>query len=402
MPFGRPQVLCDELRRALPDRPFRVRFWDGTELEPSGERDEATIIVRSPQAIAHLLLHPNELGLSRAYVSGLLAADDLDRAMPVVDHWRPRPFDRVTRLRLALAALRAMGITKPPRRPRIELPPRGRMHSIVRDRRAVRHHYDISNDFFALFLDESMTYSCAVFSRGAKTLEEAQRAKLELVCAKLGLREGERLLDIGCGWGSLVIHAAREHGARVLGITLSEPQAELARRRAEEAGVGDRVEVRVMDWRELSGETFDAIASVGMVEHVGEENIDAYAKRLRDLLRPGGRVLNHGIARLRHDMGPSGPFTQRYIFPDGATLHLSRLLLAFERAGVEVRHVEGLREDYAETLRHWAQRFDEHLDEAVRIAGRERVRAWRLYLRGSRSRFRDGDLSIFQVLGRRP
>jgi cyclopropane-fatty-acyl-phospholipid synthase len=285
--------------------------------------------------------------------------------------------------------------------PQAELRPRGRRHSITRDRRAVRHHYDVSNDYFRLFLDESMTYSCAIFSRGAKTLEEAQHVKRELVCTKLGLRAGERVLDVGCGWGAFAIHAAL-HGVHVTGITLSEPQAQLARERAREAGVGDLVDVRVMDWRELDAEPFDAIASIGMVEHVGSVNIDAYARRLTELLRPGGRILNHGIARLRHGEPEAGAFTQRFVFPDGAPLHLSRIAFAFERAGVEVTHVEGFRSDYAETLRHWARNFDANLTEAIRLGGEERVRVWRLYLRASRRGFESGFISVFQVLGRRP
>jgi cyclopropane-fatty-acyl-phospholipid synthase len=261
----------------------------------------------------------------------------------------------------------------------------------------VRHHYDVSNEFFALFLDRSMTYSCAVFSRGAQTLEEAQEEKLELVCRKLALQPGDRVLDVGCGWGSFAIHAAERHGVEVVGATLSGPQAEEARRRAAEAGVADRVDVRVMDYRELTGEHFDAIASIGMVEHVGEERIDLYAERLAALLKPGGRLLNHGIARLSHDSGPAGPFSERYVFPDGDTLHLSRVLLALERAGFVTEHVEGFAADYAETLRHWAERLDRHLPEAVRQAGPERTRVWRLYLRAARNGFENGYTSIYQV-----
>jgi cyclopropane-fatty-acyl-phospholipid synthase len=266
----------------------------------------------------------------------------------------------------------------------------------------VRHHYDVSNEYFALFLDESMTYSCAIFSRGATTLEEAQDVKRELVCTKLALREGERVLDVGCGWGAFAIHAAQRHGVHVTGITLSPPQAELARRRAEAAGVGDRVEVRVMDWRALEEEPFDAIASIGMVEHVGSAQIDAYAQRLASLLRPGGRLLNHGIARLRHGEPEAGPFSERYVFPDAAPLHLSRIQLALEGAGFETDTVEGFREDYATTLTHWAERFDTNLDKAVRLGGEERVRVWRLYLRAARSGFRTGFTSIYQVLAHRP
>jgi len=266
----------------------------------------------------------------------------------------------------------------------------------------VRHHYDVSNDFFGLFLDDSMTYSCGIFSRGATTLEQAQEAKLELICSKLGLAEGERVLDVGCGWGSFAIHAASRHGVRVVGITLSEPQAELARRRVAEAGLDERVEIRVQDYRELGRERFDAVASIGMVEHVGEEQIDVYADCLARALRPGGRLLNHGIARLRHSDPEAGPFSERYVFPDAEPLHLSRTLLALERSGLRTDHVEGFAPDYAETLRQWARRLDDNLGQAERLAGPERVRVWRLYLRAARNGFETGFTSVYQALCRVP
>jgi cyclopropane-fatty-acyl-phospholipid synthase len=293
-------------------------------------------------------------------------------------------------------------VVRPPAIPAAELRPRGRRHSRERDARAVRHHYDLSNEFFGLFLDESMTYSCGFFSRGASTLEEAQQAKLALVCEKLALEPGERVLDIGCGWGSFAIHAALNRGVEVTGITLSEPQAELARQRATDAGVADKVDIRVMDYRELSGEPFDAVSSIGMVEHVGSANIDLYAEQVARLVRPGGRVLNHGIARVRHGEPEAGAFSERYVFPDAAPLHLSRIVFAMERAGLLTDHVEGFAPDYAETLRHWARRLDERLDDAIRIGGAERVRVWRLYLRAARNGFETGFTSVYQVRCRRP
>jgi len=389
------EPLRREIERTFPDRPFAVHFWDGTSV-PSTDGGP-TFEVRSPKAIAHALRAPGQLGIGRAYVAGELQPDDLDAVMALLDGWKPPPLDGRAQARLALAAVRAAGLSLPPRAPASELRPRGRRHTRERDLRAVRHHYDVSNEFFALFLDESMTYSCAIFSRGATTLEEAQEAKLELVCTKLGLREGERVLDIGSGWGSFAIHAARNHGVSVLGITLSEPQARLARQRAEEAGVADRVEFRVADYRELAESGFDAIASIGMVEHVGEEQIDVYARRLGDLLRPGGRLLNHGIARLRHSDPDAGPFSERYVFPDADPLQLSRVHLALERAGFEATRTEGFRSDYAETLRHWAERLDANLPRAEQLAGPERLRVWRLYLRAARNGFLTGFTSIYQV-----
>jgi cyclopropane-fatty-acyl-phospholipid synthase len=246
-------------------------------------------------------------------------------------------------------------------------------------------------------LDESMTYSFAISSRGATTLEDAQREKLELVCTKLNLQPGQRVLDIGCGWGSFALHAAERHDVSVVGITLSEPQAVLARKRAEERGLSDRVEIRVEDYRALTGEPFDAVASIGMVEHVGASQIDVYARQLARMVRPGGRVLNHGIGRLRMGDPEAGPFSERYVFPDGAPLHLSRIELALERAGLETEHVEGFRGDYAETLRHWARNIDDNIEEARRLAGPERVRVWRLYLRAARRGFETGFTSIYQV-----
>jgi cyclopropane-fatty-acyl-phospholipid synthase len=399
--FARTAPLRREIESALPARPFSLDFWDGTALS-STSGDGPTFHVRSPDALAHALRAPGQLGIGRAYVSGQLEVDDLDKAIELLDGWQPPPLDRGARARLAVAALRAAGMRRPPPVPRVELRPNGRRHSRERDARAVRHHYDLPAEFFALFLDESMTYSCALFSRGATTLEEAQEAKLELVCQKLGLREGERVLDIGCGWGSFASHAARSRGVRVLGITLSGPQAALARRRVAERGLDDRVEIRVADYRQLDEEPFDAVVSIGMVEHVGASRIDLYARTIARVLRPGGRVLNHGIARLRHGDPEAGPFSERYVFPDAAPLHLSRVLLALERAGLVTDHVEGFAEDYATTLTHWLTRFEDRLDEAVRLAGPERVRVWRLYLRAARRGFRTGFTSVYQVRCRRP
>jgi cyclopropane-fatty-acyl-phospholipid synthase len=322
--------------------------------------------------------------------------------LDLLDGWSPPPVDLRARARLTAAALWACGLVAPPAPPAAELAPSGRRHSRERDARAVRHHYNVSNEYFALFLGESLTYSCAIFSRGAETLEEAQRTKLELVCAKLALEPGERVLDVGCGWGSFALHAAREHGVHVTGITLSEPQAELARERAAAAGLSEQLDIRVADWRDLTGERFDAVASIGMVEHVGSANIDGYARRLAELLRPGGRLLNHGIARLRHSDPEAGAFSERFVFPDAAPLHLSRIAFALERAGFVIEHAEGFASDYAETLRHWLANLESRLDEAIRLAGEERVRVWRLYLRAARRGFESGFTSVYQVRARLP
>jgi cyclopropane-fatty-acyl-phospholipid synthase len=285
MPFASTEPLRREIETRIPKRPFTVEFWDGARL-PSTDGDGPTFYVRSPRAAAHVLRAPGQLGLGRAYVSGDIDVDDMDAVIEVLDTWQAPSLDKGDMARLLFGAVRAAGIQRPPKRPAAELVLSGRRHSRERDAEAVRHHYDVSNEFFALFLDESMTYSCAFWAEGAKTLEEAQEEKLDTVARKLALMEGDRVLDVGCGWGAFPLRAATKYGASVVGITLSPPQAEKARQRAEEAGVADKVEIRVMDYRELAGtgEHFDAIASIGMVEHVGEEQIDVYARTLAGLL----------------------------------------------------------------------------------------------------------------------
>ena len=401
MALSQTAPLRRALTSTLPRRPFGVRFWDGTEV-PATEPGSPTLTLLTPQALAHALRAPGELGLGRAYVAGMLEVDDMEAALKMVDEFDPPDLSLRDQASLALAVIRACGLVVPPPVPATELRLRGKRHTIGRDRRAVRHHYDVGNEFFALFLDSSMTYSCAYFAGGAETLEDAQEAKLELVCKKLRLREGERVLDVGCGWGSFVIHAASRHGVRAVGITLAERQAELARERVREAGVADRVEIRVADYREVSDGPFDAIASIGMVEHVGEEQIDTYARRLWSLLPLGGRLLNHGIAKLKDfDAPDEGAFSERFVFPDGVPLPLSRVLQALERVEFTTTHVEGLQSDYARTIGYWIERFDARWDDAVRLAGIERARIWRLYLRAARQGFETGWASVYQVLAHR-
>jgi cyclopropane-fatty-acyl-phospholipid synthase len=399
VPFATTAPLRRELEARLPDRPFAVEFWDGTSVPATGDGGP-TFSVRSPSAAMHVLMAPGQLGLGRAYVSGALEVDDIDATIALLDSWQPPALDGTDKRALLLAAVRAAGLTRPPKRPAAELRPSGRRHSKERDARAVRHHYDVSNEFFRLFLGETMVYSCAIWRDGQmKTLKEAQEEKLDTVARKLALTEGERVLDVGCGWGGFPLWAATRYGCSVVGITLSPPQAELARQRAEEAGFADRVDIRVMDYRDIvsTGEKFDAIASIGMVEHVGSANIDLYAETLAKVLEPGGRLLNHGITRLRHTDAEAGPFSERYVFPDAAPLHLSRNLLALERAGFVTHHVEDFGPDYAETLRHWANNLDQDLDTALRLAGPERLRVWRLYLRAAKNGFDTGFLNIYQA-----
>jgi cyclopropane-fatty-acyl-phospholipid synthase len=400
LPLSLP--LRRAIARALPERPFAVRFWDGGLLAATTS-PAPTFSFTAPSALAHCLRAPSALGLFRAYVEGSLTVDDLDAAFLVVDDWEPPPIAPRDRARLALGALLAAAPGGIPRRPALELLLRGERHSIARDAAAVRYHYDVGNEFFALFLDESMTYSCAVFSRGARTLEQAQAAKLDLVATKLALAPGQRVLDVGCGWGAFAIHAATHYDVGVTGITLSGEQAKLARERVAAAGLSERVEIRVADYRELREEPFDAIASIGMVEHVGASQIDRYARTLAGLLRPGGALLNHGIAVTNPADDPlDDDVTMRYVFPDGEPLPYSRVQLALERAGLHTEHVEGFQQDYAETLRHWHERLDANLDEAERLAGPERLRIWRLYLRAARHGFDVGYTKVYQALARRP
>ena len=392
-----------ELETALPRRPFAIRFWDGSWV-PATEDPAPTFSFRSPRALAHVLRAPGELGLGRAYVAGLLEVDDLDAALRIVDTYEPPSLSARQKVGLATGVVRACGLVSPPKPPEAELRLRGERHTLSRDRRAVRHHYDVGNEFFALFLDESMTYSCAYFAGGAETLEEAQEAKLELVCRKLGLQAGERVLDVGCGWGSFAIHAARRHGVQVLGVTLSAPQV-AARAGAGSRG-GGRGPGRVPGGR-LPRARRPAVRRD--LEHRdgrargGGADRPVRADAGRSLLRPGGRLLNHGIAKLQDfDDADEGDFSERFVFPDGTPLPLSRVLRALERTGLVDHPRRGLADDYARDDQHWISRFEERYADAVRLAGVERARVWRLYLRAAHQGFATGWASVYQVLAHKP
>ena len=385
--------------------PFAVRFWDGSELRPEqGKGSGDTLLVRDSRALAFLATAPNQLGLGRAWVAGDLDVDgDLERALRAGDRFRDLRLGLGDKLASALAAARAGALRlHRPAPPVSEAQLGGHLHSLRRDRDAIRHHYDVSNDFYRLVLGPSMVYSCAYFASPDDSLEEAQERKLEVICRKLRLAAGERLLDVGCGWGSLIIHAATHHGVRAVGITLSEPQAKLARRRIREAGVEHRCEVRVQDYREVDDGPYDKIASVGMYEHVGVARLDEYMRRLCGLVRPGGLILNHGIVRLAPAVRRKDSFIWRYVFPDGELHPLSRVVESMERAGLELRDAESLREHYALTLRRWVANLAAHRDAAVAEAGAERERIWRLYMTGSALAFERGDISVQQLLAAAP
>jgi cyclopropane-fatty-acyl-phospholipid synthase len=381
--------------------PVRIQFWDGSFIGPE-DSPHGVIHVRSVDAIRRMAWAPDELGAGRAYVAG-----DIDFEGDVFTLNKTlRPAGRSIRAGLkaapaALAAardLRVFGRPLPP--PPEEARLHGRRHSEARDAAAIAHHYDVSNDFYEQVLGPSMTYSCAVFESPSATLEEAQAAKHELVCRKLGLEPGMRLLDVGCGWGSMAMHAAEHHGVHAVGVTISRRQAELAAKRVAAAGLADRVDIRLQDYREIDDGPYDAISSIGMFEHVGEAKLAEYFRRLFALLRPEARLLNHGISRppSRRARFARGGFIERYVFPDGELHEVGRVVSAIQQQGFEARHVESLREHYALTLRRWVANLDGAWDAAVAEVGAARARVWRLYMAGSARNFEAGRTMIHQVL----
>ncbi|MFJ5230234.1 class I SAM-dependent methyltransferase [Kitasatospora sp. NPDC088391] len=397
--------------------PIRVRLRNGP---PAGPPGAPTVVLRNRRALRHLFWSPGELGLARAYVAGDLepAADtDLYELLGAVAAFRedpeflgarigPRQYLGAPGRRLLAAALRQGAVGPRPTPPPEEVRRRrGATHSRRRDRAAISHHYDVGNDFYRLVLGPTLVYSCAYWEPGARSLEDAQTAKLDLVCRKLGLRPGMRLLDVGCGWGSLVLHAARRYGVRAVGVSLSAEQVALARQRVAEAGLADRVEIRLQDYREVPDGPFDAVSSVGMAEHVGSAQYLLYARRLYELLAPGGRLLNHQIARRPLPPGTAyrlSPFIDRYVFPDGELSPVGTTVSRLEDAGFEVRDVEVLREHYGRTLREWVANLEAHWPEAAALAGRGRARVWRLYMAASAVAFEQNHIGVNQVLAVRP
>jgi cyclopropane-fatty-acyl-phospholipid synthase len=386
--------------------PVTIRWWDGTV---SGTKDASTsVVVRSPLALRRLLYSPDEVGLARAYVAGELdVVGSMFDALSLRDLLGGRRehvevgLGGRARRKLLQAAWR-LGVLGPPLpAPREEARLRGRLHSRSRDMAAVTHHYDTGNDFYRLFLGDSMTYSCAYFARNGMTLDEAQSAKYELICRKLGLKPGMRLLDVGCGWGGMLLHAVANHGVTAVGVTLSKLQADLAAKRIAEAGLADRAEVRVQDYRDISDGPFDAVSSIGMFEHVGVARLGDYFGNLHSLLVPKGRLLNHAISR------PPGraarfhrrSFIARYVFPDGELQEVGSVVSAMQGHGFEARDVESLREHYAQTLRHWVAGLESNWERACELVGPNRARVWRLYMAGSALGFEAGRINLHQVLG---
>ena len=383
--------------------PLRFTFWDGSQAGP--DVAAGSVRVRTADALRRLVWAPGELGLGRAYVAGELEIEgDVIAVLGLLEKSaRIRPDLRTApSVVSAIHSVGGLGLPLPP--PREEAHPTGRLHSPARDAAAISHHYDVGNDFYRLVLGPSMTYSCARFVTEATSLEQAQEAKFELVCRKLGLHErpGVRLLDVGCGWGSLAMHAAEHHGARVVGVSISHEQVAWARERVAAAGLSDLVEIREQDYRDLRGETFDAISSIGMFEHVGARRIPEYFETLRALLVEEGRLLNHAISSVGGSRIGRRSFVGRYVFPDGELIDVGQVVLAMEAAGFEVRDVESLREHYDRTLRAWVANLEASWDRAVELVGPGRARVWRLYMAGSANGFHDGGIGVHQVLGVAP
>ena len=401
--------LASVIADVLGEVPIAVETYEGDRIGQPDAR--ATLVFRSPDALRRILTAPGELGLGRAYVAGDLdvEGDIFDvlstlRSRFATASVGPRDIARLVHV----AGLDAL---KPLAPPEEEAHLHGLRHSRERDAAAIAHHYDVSNAFYRLVLGPSMTYSCAVWSSPDDTLEAAQAAKHELICRKLGLREGMRLLDIGCGWGGMVLHAARHHGVEAVGVTLSREQAEWGRKAVAEAGLADRIQIREQDYRDVRDGPFDAISSIGMFEHVGLRHLDLYFRQIARLLRPEGRLLNHGISRpaaLRSRAGGRPPmtpprlrrrsFVDRYVFPDGELHEIGSVVSTIGSAGLEVRHVEDLREHYAITLRSWVGNLEAGWDEAVVEVGEPRARIWRLYMAACALGFEVGQIQVHQVL----
>jgi cyclopropane-fatty-acyl-phospholipid synthase len=406
-----PSTVADALAGILgDDLSLAIETYDSGRIGPADA--PATIVIRSPDAIRRFVTAPGELGLGRAYVSGdLELRGDIYAALAAlrdrISNVKPRPAQLADLVRLVGPA-NLRPLPPPPEEARL----RGRRHTRQRDAQAIAHHYDVSNRFYELVLGPSMTYSCGVWEAPDRSLEEAQAAKYELICRKLGLREGMRLLDVGCGWGGMAMHAARHHGVRAVGVTLSRKQLEWAQKAVAEAGLADRVEIRLQDYRDVRDGPFDAISSIGMFEHVGLRNLALYFRRLYLLLRPQGRLLNHGISRptklAQRPVGgrlPATPsrmarrsFIDRYVFPDGELHEIGAVVSTMQATGFEVRHLESLREHYALTLRTWVSNLESNWDEAIAEVSAPRVRVWHLYMAASALNFEAGAIQVHQVL----
>lgn len=403
---GIAQRLVGEFARLVGPWPaLGIRAWDGSVAGVAG--GAPVLVLRSRRALRHLLWHPGELGLARAFVTGAIDVegdlrDGLERCWAAAQDWhRPRGTPASV-ARAGGLALRLGALGPPPAPPGEEARLRGRLHTGLRDRQAIAHHYDLGNRFYRLILDPSMAYSCGYWTdtgHAGGDLAAAQHAKLDLICGKLQLAPGTRMLDVGCGWGSLIVHAAKHYGVHATGVTLSEQQRRYAAKVVAEHGVGDRVTVLRQDYRELAGARFDAVASIEMGEHVGEQAYPAYVAAMRRSLRPGGRLLLQQMSRGERAPG-GGPFIERYIAPDMTMRPLHQTIAHLERGGFEVRHVEAMREHYVRTVDEWARRLEDRWEEIVAEVGIRWARVWRLYLAGGALAFAGNRMGVDQVLAR--
>jgi cyclopropane-fatty-acyl-phospholipid synthase len=403
----RDVTIAGALQELFPQGlPFRFTAYDGSGAGP--EDSTVRMHLRTPRGLAYLLTAPGDLGMARAYVAGDLELHGVDpgdpyEAMKVVIRGQT---PRAPKPAQAVRLVRGLGLSNlvPPPPPPQEKVPRwrrvieGARHSKTRDAEVISHHYDVSNRFYELVLGPSMTYTCACYPTAEATLEEAQEHKYDLVARKLGLRPGMRLLDVGCGWGGMVRHAARNYGVTVLGATLSREQASWAQEAIKRDGLDDVAEVRHLDYRDVTETGFDAVSSIGLTEHIGVRNYPAYFRFLHDKLVPGGRLLNHCITRPHNRPQSTGAFIDRYIFPDGELTGSGRIITEMQDVGFEVRHEENLREHYATTCRAWARNLADNWDECVAEAGEGTARVWGLYLAGCSLGFEINDIQLHQVL----
>jgi cyclopropane-fatty-acyl-phospholipid synthase len=393
-------ALLDVLLGETDAGDIAVRLWEGTTWHPRRCPGApcVTLVLKHPTALRTMLTSPSDLTLGEMYIFNEIDVEgEIEAVFPFIDRLFEQTLGITDRLKCAalLRRLPNSGGRQESRRAQLH----GALHSKQRDERAVSYHYDLSNSFYSLWLDRRMVYSCGYFEQPDDTLERAQEQKLDYICRKLRLKPGERLLDIGCGWGGLILHAAKNYGVQALGITLSRNQAEFAEQRIREGNLGDRCRVEVRDYRELDETAgFDKLVSIGMFEHVGQKLLREYFRRAWKVLTPGGVFLNHGIARNPHHpyRGPS--FSCEYVFPDGELVPVSTALGVAEETGWEVRDLEGLREHYALTLRLWGQRLEQHAVEARRLVDEVTYRIWRLYMAGGAYRFHSGWLNLYQAL----
>ncbi|MGA2902413.1 MAG: cyclopropane-fatty-acyl-phospholipid synthase family protein [Candidatus Korobacteraceae bacterium] len=395
--------LLDSLATDYPRRDFAIRLWTG-DTWGNTDNPRFTLVLKHAGTLRRMLLGANQATLGEAYVYDDFDVEgNVEAAFEFGDHLVAHELELTEKLRLAGFLLRLPHGDYYHDDQRAAPNLHGKLHSKHRDRAAVTYHYNLSNEFYQLWLDRRMVYSCAYFERGDEDIDTAQAQKLDYLCRKLRLRPGETLLDVGCGWGGLVLYAAEHFGVRALGVTLSEPQAELAQKRIREAGLSARCEVRPCDYRDLDPSSrFDKIVSVGMFEHVGESRLPEYFQHVRELLRAGGVFLNHGIAASATYSRKGPSFIDKYVFPDGGLVPLGTTIRIAEACGFEVRDVESLREHYARTLRHWASRLESRYEDAKRITSETIYRIWRIYMSGCAHAFAKGRINVYQVLLSKP